>query len=98
MPMEPVLTTAILSALATGAASGVTEAGKNAVIDAYSGVKALLSRKFGPKSSLVVAVEKLEANPASVGRKQTLQEEADTAKADQDAEIVAAARELIGRV
>ena len=96
--MEPVLTTALLSALAAGAASGVNEASKNAITDAYAAVKALLIRKFGPKSSLVDAVERVEAHPESAGRKQTLQEEADAAKADQDGEIVAAARELLGRI
>jgi len=96
--MEPVLTTALLSALAVGAASGVTEASKNAITDAYFAVKALLVRKFGPKSNLVDAVEKLEVSPASAGRKQVLQEEVDAAKADQDPEIVAAARELLSRI
>ena len=96
--MEPVLTTALLSALAVGTASGVTEASKSAIADAYAGVKALLIRKFGPKSSLVDAVERVEASPASAGRKQTLQEEAVAAKADQDPEIVAAARELLSHV
>ena len=96
--MEPVPTTAIPSALAAGAASGVTEASKNAITDAYAAVKALLVQKFGPKSDLVDAVERVEASPTSSGRKETLQEEADAAKADQDPEIVAAARELLSRI
>jgi hypothetical protein len=48
--MEPV-TTAILSALAAGAAAGATETGKKLVVDAYQGIKDLLSRKFGADSS-----------------------------------------------
>ena len=76
----------------------MTEASKNAITDVYAGVEASLIREFGPKNNLIDAVERLEANSASAGRKQTLQEEADAAKADQDQEIVAAARELLGRV
>jgi tetratricopeptide (TPR) repeat protein len=98
MPMEPILTTALLSALAAGAAKGVTAVSEKAITEAYNAVKALLIQKFGPKSGLVDAVERVEANPESAGRKQTLQEEADAAKADQDAEIVAAARALLSRV
>ena len=44
--MDPV-TTAIVVALAAGATSGVTEAGRKAIADAYEALKTLLKKKFG---------------------------------------------------
>jgi MinD-like ATPase involved in chromosome partitioning or flagellar assembly len=98
--MEPVsmVAVAIASALAAGAASGVTDVAKSAITDAYSVVKALLARKIGAQSKLVNAVEKLEAEPASAGRRLTLQEQAQAVKVDQDAEIMAAVQELLNRI
>lgn len=46
--MDPI-TAAILAALATGAAAGLTEVSKTALTDAYGGLKALLARKFGAR-------------------------------------------------
>jgi hypothetical protein len=44
--MEPI-TTAIIAALTAGAASGLTEAAKKSISDAYSGLKTLIKKKFG---------------------------------------------------
>lgn len=91
--MDPI-TTAILAALAAGAA----DIGKKVIPDAYEGLKALIRRKFGSESELAQAVDKLEKNPNSAGRKETLREEVQTVKADQDPEILAAAQALLEQI
>ncbi len=95
--MEPV-TTVILSALAAGAAAGVTEVGTKLVVDGYEALKAALKASFGADSDLADAVAGLEKNPDSDGRKQTLHEEIVAAKADEDPELVGLARALLDRI
>lgn len=80
--MDPI-TTAIAGAV-----------GKTAVVDAYNGLKNIIKKKFG-KSDLSDAIEKLEAKPDSKSRLEVLQEEVETAKANQDSEILQLAQELI---
>lgn len=91
--MDPV-TTAILAALGTGAAK---VAGK-AVEDAYSALKGVIKRKFGEESEISQAIKKLEANPESVGRKTTLQEEVASANANKDHEVLEAAEVLLAEI
>src|SRR3954452_10752549 len=67
---EPV-TTAILAAIAAGAAMGATETVKQAIGDAYAGLKALITDKLGSTSKAVEAVAKLEEDPTSAGWKET---------------------------
>ncbi len=95
--MEPV-TTVILSALAAGAAAGVTEAGTKLVVDGYEALKAALKARFGADSELADAVVGLEKHPDSDGRKQTLHEEIVAAKADEVPELVELARALLDRI
>ena len=84
------ITTAILAAIA--ATSG------SAIKDSYSALKALFKKKFGEKSDLVEAVNKLEAKPESEARKAIVQEEVDTAKANDDPEIVQLAQSLLEKL
>lgn len=91
--MDP-LTMAIIAALASGAAAGATEVGKQAIADAYNGLKAVIRRKWGEQSELAQAVSSLESNPDSAGRQTTLAEEVTAAAADEDAEVLAALRAL----
>src|SRR5690242_15806525 len=92
--MDPI-TTAIIAALSAGAISGLTEASKTAITDAYSRLKALLSKKFGGDSDVLHAVEQVETKPDSAGRKATLQEEVVAVKADQDQDLLQAAQALL---
>ena len=61
--------------VAAGAAKGTGEAATKFVVDGYASLKGLLKRKFGDDGSVAKAVQGLEENPASEGRKQVLKEE-----------------------
>jgi len=94
---EPV-TTAILAAIATGAATGATETVKQAIGDAYAGLKALITSKLGSTSKAVEAVAKLEEDPASAGWKETAGKELAKAGVEQDPELVAAAEQVLAKL
>jgi len=95
--MEPV-TTAIIAALSAGAASGITDVAKKAIADAYNGLKALINRKFGDNKKITDAIDALQANPESDGRRQVLAEELNTVKASAEPELLNAAQSLIDLV
>lgn len=84
------LTAAIIAALGN--------LGVKAVGDAYEGVKALVLRKFGAESDLADALKKLEKQPDAQWRQDALQEEAEAAGANEDAEIMKAAQALLDAV
>ncbi len=92
--MDPI-TTAIIAALSAGAASGLTETSKTAITDAYSRLKDLLTKKFGAKSEVVQAMSQLETKPDSSGRKEMLQEEIAAVQAEQDEELLTAAKHVL---
>lgn len=84
------LTAAIMAALGN--------LGVKAVGDAYEGVKSLIQRKFGADNKMAKAIEELEQEPDSDGRKMLLQEAAKKAGADKDEEIIKAAQALLDAV
>jgi hypothetical protein len=92
--MDPI-TTAIVAALGAGAISGLTETGKIGITDAYQILKDLLAKKFGVWSQVALAVDHLEAKPASTARQGGLQEEIIAVQAEQDTEVLAAAQHLL---
>ncbi len=87
--MDPI-TTAIMAALAN--------LSKDAVKDCYDCLKGKLKKKFGETSDLVEAVDKLEKKPDSEARKAMLQEEIETAKVNDDPELLELAQELIEKI
>ena len=95
--MDPI-TTAIVAALSAGTISGLTEVSKTATTDAYNTLKALLIKKFGAKSEMAQAIDRLEANPELIGHQETLQEEIVTDNAEQDHEVLAAAKHVLALV
>lgn len=95
--MDP-LTTAIVAALSAGIASGTTEAGKSAVLDAYKGLKQMIQKKFGKDNEIVKAVDNLEKKPDSQGRVTVLEEEVELSDAHKDSELLQAARHLMEMV
>lgn len=91
--MDPI-TTAILAALAAGVTAGAADVGRQAIIEAYEGLKHVIQTRFGKQSDLANAVTSLENKPDSEGRTATLQEEVAASQADQDAQILAAVQVL----
>ncbi len=87
--MEPI-TGAIIAALAN--------LSKDAIKDGYGALKVALQKKFGDKSDLVDAVDKLEKKPDSEGRKSMLQEELEIAKVNEDPEILQLAQDLLDKI
>ena len=85
-----VITTAIIAALAA--------LSKEAIKDSYNALKSALKKKFGSDSDLVDAVEKLEKKPDSEGRKAMLQEEVETAKVNDDNDIIRLAQDLLDKI
>ncbi len=86
--MEPI--TAIVTALALGAATAAKDVGSQAVKDAYEGLKALITSHY-PKVSVV----QLEQRPESKSRRGVVEEDLQANNAADDTELVMAARELI---
>lgn len=87
--MDPI-TTAIVAALAN--------LGKDAIKDGYVALKNALKEKFGDKSDLVDAVDKLEKKPDSEARKATVQEEVETAKVNDDPDILKLVQDLLDKI
>jgi hypothetical protein len=88
--MDPI-TTAIVTAVGTGLV-------KDVITDSYNTLKAALKKKFGDKSDLVDAVEQLEKKPDSEARKATVQEEVETAKANDASDVVKLAQDLLDKI
>lgn len=87
--------TIIVTALAAGAVAASKDVATQAIKDAYTGLKALIARKFSGNSDVAIALEQVEKKPDSEGRKATLAEELTAAEADQDAELVKQAQALL---
>jgi len=89
--MDPI--TAILAALAAGAAAAAKETGSSVIKDAYEGLKGLLKRKLAGKTLASAAVEAhaAEPAPAEVVLRPALKE----VVVDRDDEILAAAKSLL---
>lgn len=89
------LTTSIVAAITAGAATGTTDIVKKSVADGYAALKGLLRKKFGANSQVVDAMDKLQAKPDSAGRREMLAEEIKELRADEEPELLAAARGLL---
>ncbi|MGE0087581.1 MAG: hypothetical protein AB7S75_24490 [Desulfococcaceae bacterium] len=85
----------VTQAIAAASAAGAQQVGTAMISDLYKGLKALLVKKFGAKSDVTEAVEKLEKKPDSPARKAAVAEEVQAAKADKDQDIVKAAEKLL---
>ncbi len=88
----------IIAALIAGATAAAKDTAGVAVKDAYNGLKELIKKKFGDKTDLVDAVDKLEKKPDSEARKATVKEEIETAKVNDDPEILKLAQDLLDKV
>lgn len=86
--MEPV--SIIVTAIAGGALAGLKPTAEQAVKDAYAGFKALLRRKYGS-----VDVTPIENKPESQVKRDSVAEDLRDAGAEQDPELLEAARALL---
>ena len=91
--MDPI-TTALVAALTAGVLGG----DQDETSAAYEALKAALHQEFKAGSDLVDALVRLEKKPESLGRREVLQEEVATAKADQHPDLLATARNLLDLV
>jgi hypothetical protein len=89
--MDPI--SLIIAALAAGAISGVKDTASQAVNDAYTGLKALLRRRFTGNQQAEDALEQAERQPGS--DQAILAEHLRAAGADGDEELIKAARALL---
>lgn len=92
--MEPIAT-AIIAAITAGVTTGAMQAGQQAISDAYAGLKQLIAKKLGEPSEVTAAIDGLEKRSKSQSRQDTLSEELQLAKADEDQELVRAAEDLL---
>ena len=92
--MDPI--TLIVTALAAGAASGVTDTASSAVKDAYASLKALVKKRFAGRTEAELVLAKHENAPQIW--QAPLTAELGEAGADRDAELVAAAQALMSLV
>jgi len=81
--------------ITTAIVAGLGKLAEPAIKDAYNGLKTLIINRFGEKSNVVEAVEKLEQKPDSTGRRETLKEELSDANANHDEGIAKAAEILL---
>jgi hypothetical protein len=72
--------------------------GEHTIKDGYEALKALIKRKFGQHQDLNEAIQKIEDKPDSPGRQETLKEEINAVKVDQDEEIVKVASALLEKL
>jgi hypothetical protein len=86
---------AIIAAISRGAVTGASDTAKSAIADAYQGLKALITKKFGDHSDVAEAIDKLEAKPESGARRQSVLEELQAINSTSDPELVSAAQSLV---
>ena len=92
--MDPVSTT-IVAALVTGAADGAASVGKEAVIDAYSAFRLLLTTTYAKATDLMESIVGLEKRPDSAARRDAVAEELQAASALDDEKLIAAAEAVL---
>lgn len=89
--MDPI--SAIAAALAAGATAALKDSATDAIKTAYRGLKDLVAAKFSS-----VNVGQLEAKPESEARRALVAEDLAEAGAVDDAELLAAAKTLLGHL
>jgi hypothetical protein len=92
--MDPL--TLILTALTAGAAASMKDTASTAVKDAYTGLKALVLRKFEDKPKAAAALAEHEEDPETYEK--PLRKALTEAHLDQDQEILAAAQKVVALV
>lgn len=83
----------VVAALAAGATAGVGDAAAQSVKDAYGGLKALVSRRFGSNARAQLTLDDHEADPDTY--EMPLAQQLRASGAHEDAQILQAAQELL---
>lgn len=96
--MEPIITTAIITGIGSGAAASATQAVTSKIGVAYVSFKNLLAEKFGKNNQLLLAIGELEKESDSPSRRGLVQEKVDKLGVDKDQELNAAATKLFALV
>jgi hypothetical protein len=91
--MDPI-STAIVAAVSASVTNGMTAVGKEAILDAYKGIKNAIKSKFGKDNNISKTITDLEANPESKGRQLLLAEQIVTAEANRDSDILKITQKL----
>ena len=89
--MEPI--SAIVTALALGAAGALKDVAGQGIKDAYAGLKALIQRKYAQ-----VPLAQLEAKPDSKARRDVVEEELTAAGAVHDEELLQQVKAMLDAV
>jgi hypothetical protein len=92
--MDPI--SLIIAALAAGAMAGVRDTAGQAVKDAYTGLKALIRRRFAGNKEAETALDQSERQPES--EQPQLAQHLRTAGAAGDEELIRAAQALLRQV
>jgi len=82
-----------MAALAAGTAAGITGTADTAILDAYAGLKALLTKRLGTRKSARQALDAQEIDPRKW--RASLGEDLTASGADGDEEVLRAARRLL---
>jgi hypothetical protein len=90
--MDPI-TLAIVAALASGAATGVTEPATMAIRDAYGGLKTWIQQRYP-----TVSLDQLEQHPASEARRQVVAEDLKREGIAGDTELIQRAQTVVDLV
>ena len=93
--MDPITTTAIVTAIAAGAAAGASDVASQAIRDVYSGLKALILRKFSEKPQVSASLQLVEAQPDSEPYQQALATSLGQVHAHQAPDIAAQTQALL---
>lgn len=84
--------TAIITAIATGAAEALGDTAKQVIQDLYAGIKKLIQDKYQKASS---SLEALENNPKSNSKRESLKEDLQSLGAEKDNELLKKAQALL---
>jgi hypothetical protein len=92
--MDPI-SSAIVAAVTAGVTGGVAAVGKEAIVDAYKGLKNWIANKLGIDAKVIQAIAEVEAAPESNARQMVLVEEMAHADIDKAPELQELASQLI---
>jgi hypothetical protein len=90
--MDPITTTAIVTAIAAGAAEGMAS---QLVQDAYTQLKTLILRKFRDQPQVPASLQLVEAQPDSKPYRQALEASLEQVHASDDPDIISQTQSLL---